>query len=164
MSNFPVGLNYAKVIRRQGLIGNYEIVLRNNVVINNFTLLTEIRKSEQVTFVQTQVRQFGQIISQQNFQSEVYIFQLLENKSVYDMCWDFAITPIKINGVEYSGDEIEIMFEDIVGIYPSSDNPEFSLIYACTNPIQKQTPVIYEVGYSVLELWDYIKTCSFDSV
>lgn len=155
-SVIPSGLNYVLVRRRHGVLSNYNAVFRNTMALSDFYLIDD--------YVQAQIKNFGQlditlISAQAN--SEVYIMKLLESKAVYEHCTDFEIVPITINGVEYDGKAVEILFEDIVAILPTEN--DYSLIYATTNPIEKQTPVIYEVGYNVTELWDYIKDCSFPS-
>jgi hypothetical protein len=149
-SNIPVGLNYVDVRRRAGVLSSYEMVVSKGMCLTDFYLIDD--------WLQVQVKNFGQIGV--TFKSEVYILKCLQSKSDFECCESFSIVPITKNGIPYTGDEIEIDFDLIVSILPTGRH---ALIYASTNPIQKQIPDIYEVGFSVTELWEYIYSCSCPS-
>ncbi len=152
-SNIPVGLNYVDVRRRAGILTSTKMVIKNTMCLSDFFLIDE--------WLQVNVKNFGQISQFQSKKSEVFIFRILQSKSVFDCCQDFSIVPISINDVPYHGDELLIDFELIVGMLP---NGRYCDIWASTNPIQKQLPVKYTVGFSVTELWEYIVDCSCPSV
>lgn len=153
MKNIPKGLNYVKLVRKVGVLVNYYIVLKDTMVGDGFYLIDD--------FIQANIKNFGQAPTE--ISGEVYIFQLKEARSVFDMCHDFEIVPISIDGVPYNGDALLIEFDDIVAMLPSGKG-EWTKIYATTNPIERQTPVVYEVGFTVDELWDYIDKCAMPSI
>jgi hypothetical protein len=157
MSNIPTGLVYLNLLQRNGAEVSYSSVFRSTMVLQDFQFLDDEIFAE--------IKNFGED-SLPQIKSETFIVTVEDYANSFPNCQSISIRPTKVNGVDYPSNakRIVIPFESILGINPVYTNPFLSSpvnIYALTGVVNDSVPNVYEVPYSLYELWYYIKNCEF---